>query len=144
MSSDLGHVDLGQFKRLKEQMSKLNKAALDKFCYATTRDLTQMLLAGATQRTPVGQYDVSTGLIGGTLRRNWHATKVTKNDAGYTADVFNDTEYAMYVEYGHRTPPRRNGSRGWVYGRFMLTNAKNDLENRLEPLVANRLKRVIK
>lgn len=144
MSTGLGHLDLREFKQLKEQLAKLDKSKAERFCYSTTRDLTQMLLAGATNRTPVGVYPAGSGRMGGTLRRNWHATKVEKTDNGYTADVFNDTEYAMYVEYGHRTRPTKNGSRGWVYGRFMLTNAKNDMENgQIEALVRNKLKRML-
>lgn len=68
------------------------------------------------RKTPVGKYKNHTG---GQLRRSWHVKKIDD----YSVRVYNDTEYAGYVEYGHRT---RNGSK-FVEGRFMLARSLEEL-----------------
>lgn len=78
------------------------------------------------------------GMVGGTLRRGWTTQSSGSGAEGlksqgatqyaetlkvhhfadtYVIEVTNSTEYASYVEYGHRTA-RGNG---WVPGHFMLT-----------------------
>ena len=65
-----------------------------------------------------------TGKKGGTLRRGWTIGEVTKTaDGFYSVEVINPTEYASYVEFGHRT---KNG--GWANGRFMLTISEQELK----------------
>ena len=49
--------------------------------------------------------------------------------------VVNLTEYAMYVEFGHRT---RNG-RGWVPGRFMLKISADDIQSKAEGILERRI-----
>lgn len=87
------------------------------------------------QRTPVGQYPAGSGRMGGTLRRNWGVTAPIKDGDSWVATVFNPTMYAAYVEYGHRTANHK----GWVKGRFMMTNTNNDLKLVLPKLVEKRL-----
>ena len=38
-------------------------------------------------------------------------------------DIINPVNYASYVEFGHRT----RGHKGWVKGRFMLTQSEIEL-----------------
>lgn len=73
--------------------------------------------------------------IGGTLRRGWTANKqigaqeyvqslpVNKNGNVYTITIINPVYYAPYVEFGHRT----RGGKGWVKGKFMLTESEREL-----------------
>lgn len=88
------------------------------------------------------------GYIGGILRRNWTGGKSTgattyanslpvyKNGDNYTIVVENPTEYASYVEFGHRQTPGKYvpaiGKRlkaSWVNGKYMLTLSEKDLES---------------
>lgn len=94
------------------------------------------MLAKIKKRTPVGK-SVShidkktkkkiTDHVGGTLRRNWNVGQV-KNDHGTCKiTIINPTEYASYVEFGHRQTPGRyvpaigkTLKKPWVKGRFMM------------------------
>ena len=49
--------------------------------------------------------------------------------------MFNQVEYAMYVEYGHRTA---NHSR-WIPGQFMLTISEKELEQNADKIVERKL-----
>lgn len=76
------------------------------------------------------------GYKGGTLRDAWTVLPVEKIGNTYTVTVINPTEYASYVEYGHRQRPGRYvpalGKRlkaNWVKGKFMLTISEQELEN---------------
>jgi len=69
------------------------------------------------------------------LRREWTVGEVVKTDNGYTIEVINPTEYASYVEFGHRTPNHK----GWVEGRFMLTISEQELEADAPRILENKL-----
>ena len=67
------------------------------------------------------------GYTGGTLRDAW-TVQVEKQGDGYVVTLVNPTEYASYVEYGHRQTPGRyvpalglSLKQSWMQGKFMLT-----------------------
>jgi hypothetical protein len=98
--------------------------------------LAARLLAKVIKRTPVGKYPASSGKKGGTLRRGWTIGAVKKIGDEYTIEVINPTEYAPYVEFGHRTPDHS----GWVDGRFMLTISEQELQKDATKFLMNKLK----
>ena len=60
----------------------------------------------------------------GNLRRNWSGSgRQIKN--GYQETVFNQTEYAAYVEFGHGKPKNK----GWVDGKYMLTKSEKEISD---------------
>lgn len=60
------------------------------------------------------------------LRQSWkHA--VVKNGDNYTIWLFNETEYAEYVENGHRIVVAGQ-TVGWVEGRFMMKLTLDDMK----------------
>lgn len=85
------------------------------------------------ERTKHVKFVANDGRTGGTLRRNWDVTTVKKQGYTYSIEVFNDTEYAIYVEFGHRTANHK----GWVPGKFMLTISEKEVQN-LAPKVVQR------
>lgn len=95
-----------------------------------------------------------TGKVGGTLRRGWTTQAAWSGSEGlrtrgaaqfvdtlsvhhfgdtYVIGIVNGTDYASYVEYGHRTPDHA----GWVKGHFMMTISEQELE-RIAPQVLER------
>lgn len=149
-----GNCDYKQLQHLRDNLAKLQKMDMDRFCTEVSKELAARLLALVKPRTPVGQYPKSSGKKGGTLRRGWTAKTradaasrggsnnakeyaaslpVTKSGHTYTIEVINPVEYASYVEFGHRT----RGGGGWVPGRYFLTLSEQDLE-RLAPGVIER------
>lgn len=157
-----GKVDFEQMRRLQKKMQKLEKVDMDKFCEDMAKELAARLLRKVIKRTPVGQYD--DGTVGGTLRRGWTASShreaelastfgggngaksfvdslsVTKRGNVYEVEVINPVEYAMYVEYGHRT---RN-HKGWVPGRFMMTISADEVERQAPNIVEKKLMKLLK
>lgn len=137
------------YKELEELKKKLQATELDSFMESCAKELAARLLAKVIKRTPVGQYPSNSGKKGGTLRRGWTAGKnssaasfaetleVRHVGNNYIIEIINPTEYASYVEYGHRT---RNHS-GWVKGQFMLTISEDEINRTAPKILENKIKK---
>ena len=135
------------FKELKDRIDKLESADFNNFCEIVAKELASRLLAKVIKRTITGEYPKSSGKVGGTLKRGWTGGKRTdaksyaeslpihKKGNLYKIEIVNPTEYASYVEYGHRT---RN-HKGWVKGRFMLTISENELQTQAPKIIERKL-----
>ena len=122
-----GSINTKQFEELQKRVEQLQQADMDKFCRKIAKELASRLLRMVKYRTPVDS---------GTLRNNWQSDmNVVHRDNEYRIHIYNATEYAIYVEYGHRT---RN-HKGWVEGRFMLTKSEILLGDKVEEIIAKRL-----
>lgn len=126
------------FEELKKFQSELEQREREhsKFCESITNEIAARLLRKVKMKTPVGIYPSGSGRVGGTLRRNWNVDGAARRDGdNYVVDVINPTEYASYVEYGHRM---RNG--GWCEGRYMLTNSTDEIQKIAPRLIEQRIK----
>lgn len=102
------------------------------------------------------------GYTGGTLRRGWtgganvsgadyaQSLPVKKQGNSFVIDIINPTEYASYVEYGHRQTPGRYvpalGKRlkgGWVQGKFMLTISVDEIQSAAPKILEKKLAKVL-
>lgn len=104
------------------------------------REIALRLQAHVVLRTPV---------MTGNLRRNWRLGPMAYSGGVWQADIVNNTEYAPYVEFGHRQTPGRfipgawkgdrfiydpNSQTGmtlrrpWVEGRHMLANSVDQIK----------------
>lgn len=70
-----------------------------------------------------------------TLMNNWRITDVKKDGDTYQVTLYNNTDYADYVEFGHRTRDHKN----WVPGKFMLTISERQIEAVIESIVDRHL-----
>lgn len=142
-----GKVEFKELERLEKRLTKFCQVDIDNLCRDITNRLTALMIRKVRMKTPVGIYpsvvsfttkdgvDVTfnvTPKMGGTLRRNWKAGETLKNGFSYENEVFNPTEYAIYVEYGHRT---RNHA-GWVDGKFMMTLSIDEVERQRDRLIS--------
>lgn len=91
------------------------------------------------------------GYTGGTLRDAWTILPVEKQGNNYVVTIVNNTEYASYVEFGHRQRPGRyvpalgkSLKSNWVKGRFMLTISEQELERQLPGLLEQKLYTLLK
>lgn len=86
----------------------------------TTKRMANACLSAAKRNTPVGQY--KDGRQGGTLRQGWQSRSEGHNarKGKARAEVYNNTEYGIYVNDGHRIVNRKGQTVGWVMGKFML------------------------
>lgn len=127
-----------RYKGLTEFNNKLNKALgkaeRQKFFRSATREMQDILHSKVNQATPVGQYPEGSGRVGGTLRRGWQSEPIIEQGNTYKGVVSNDVEYAIYVEYGHRT----RGGNGWVEGQFFTTLTVEALQPVI-PALLNRM-----
>lgn len=91
------------------------------------------------------------GYTGGTLRDAWTILPIEKRGNEYVVTIINLTEYASYVEYGHRQRPGRyvpalgkSLKAGWVKGRFMLTISIQEVEAMLPQMLERKLYEALK
>lgn len=113
-------------------------------------------LARTKANTPVGQYSnevrfrtrkgeevhffIKKVPLGGQLRLRWQQTPVIVRGDVLRTSIYNNTEYAPYVEYGHRVFNKAREQVGYVSGRHMMTNSavitdKADIPAALERIV---------
>lgn len=145
----MGKFDCKGLKDFQQQLQKLQDP--DDFVEACAKELAARLLRMVIKRTPVGQYPVSSGKKGGTLRRGWTGSKnsaaqgyvdnLSVNYFGgtYVIEIVNPVEYASYVEYGHRTA---KGS-GWVNGQFMMTISEQELGRIAPQVLENKIRKYL-
>ncbi len=121
--------DFKQLDAFAKNLEKLNQEQKQQFMVSCTKELAARLLAKVIQRTHPGRYPASTGKTGGTLRRGWEtqlSNGFSVNQVGdsFVVELINPTEYASYVEYGHR----KSNHQGWVEGKFYLTISEQENE----------------
>lgn len=135
-----GTIDIKEFSVFRQNANKFAKQVdIDEFCSSLAKEIAARLLAKAKRRTPVDS---------GELRKHWNVdADVTKEGLVYRIDVYNETEYAIYVEYGHRQKVGRYvpaiGKRlvkPWVNGVFMMTISAAELQIQSPKIVEKRLK----
>ncbi|MDR2024384.1 MAG: HK97 gp10 family phage protein [Hungatella sp.] len=146
-----GKFDFKEVKQLQKQIAQLDRDR-DKFCEDCARYLAARLLAKVIKRTPSDS---------GNLRRGWttqgsgsgseglktrgasqYADTLKVNHFGdtYVVEIINPVEYASYVEFGHRTANHK----GWVPGKFMLTNSERELEAQAPKMIEKRISDYLK
>lgn len=133
------------FSQLEKYVRKLQKAAArspkaEQAIDGMLHDIAGAVVNAAEKNTPVGVYPSGSGRVGGTLRRAWRAEDpktlpVERTGNEHRVTVSNNTEYASYVEFGHRTP--NHG--GWVEGKHMLAKAEEETRRNMDKLIEKRL-----
>jgi hypothetical protein len=132
-------VDTRELRQFKEKLENINTDSLLKEIAA---DLAARLLRKVKKRTPVDT---------GELRRNWQVSNIRLFERFCVVEIYNSTEYAEYVEFGHRQTPGRYvpalGKRlkkAWVPGKFMLTLSAKELENMKDRIVRRKVEEWLK
>lgn len=90
-----------------------------------------MAINKVKRKTPVGK------IKGGTLRRNWQASDAKHFGGVFLIDIYNNTEYAPHVEYGHRIV-RGKRTVGYQPGAFMLRDAISEVDRNWDQLVGKK------
>lgn len=145
-------MDYEALKKYKEQIDRLSSKDKDELFQSCSRELASRLLAKVIPRTPVGVYPKGSGKVGGTLRRGWTGGKtesgagyanklpVTKTGSTYFVRVENPTEYASYVEHGHR----KRGDKGWVEGKHMLRISEDELNQQSGSILGRKIEKELR
>jgi hypothetical protein len=108
--------EFSEMRLLKQQLVELNKIAHQVQMKVAQR-VAQLAIRKVKKLTPVDT---------GNLRNNWKYYVMSKGDT-YYIHIYNQTEYASFVENGHRIVIAGQ-TVGWVEGRFMLKLTMNDMQ----------------
>lgn len=112
--------DLKELKKLNEKLKDLAESEFNALLDDTANMIAQVFLRKVTNLTPV-----ATGFLQG----NWDIAK----GPGYY-QVYNNTVYGIYVNYGHRT---RNG--GFVKGQCFVEKGIEETEKEVVKIVKESL-----
>lgn len=150
--SVIGIWDTRELKEWIDKVKGLTEEEIEKFNEQTIKEIAARALAKMIARTPVGDYPPSSGKVGGTLRRGWTGGEnvdpytyilndidVIKKGRTYIIILSNPIEYASYVEYGHRTREKKDGTRGWVDGQFFMKISEDEMQDELPALLEKKL-----
>lgn len=77
------------------------------------------------------QAKLLTPVDSGELRRNWRVGEITRAGNEYQIEIVNNTEYASFVEFGHRHGVDLTK---WSDGKFMLRTAVETVETQLQAI----------
>lgn len=128
-----GKVDFSDLENLAKTFKKaLDERVIDRFIEDFLLEMAWRANRKIKKRTPVG---VGTDNPGN-LRRNWKVSKVVKKGRTFEVDNYNDTYYAIYVEYGHRTGKDLTK---WVEGQFMMTISMQEIEKEFPKYLERRM-----
>lgn len=148
--------DFSEWRAWRDKLKNVVDSKDELIFEKAAKELAAMLLWLVVNRTPVGQYPAGSGMVGGTLRRGWtagkrqgtriyaHSLPVSKKGMTFVIEVKNEVNYAIYVEYGHRTPPRKDGSVGWVTGQKFLTLSEEELKKAAPQIIEKILKQALR
>ncbi len=138
-------VNIKGLEDLQKQIEDF-QSSYDAFIEGLGKEIARRLIRKVKQRTPVGEYPEETEKDGGTLRRGWSGSvkkgriKIRKMIGMYEVEVTNPTEYADYVEIGHRT----RGGKSWVPGQFFLQISEEEIQAIAPALVEKRIEQKLK
>lgn len=131
-----GSVEFSELTAFRDKLENLSKNKKgESFSEAAVKELAARLLRKVKKRT----YPVT-----GNLTRNWQVGNVIKSGNTYTIEIINSTEYAEYVEYGHRqvVVNKKTGEKrtvGWTKGKFMLTISEKELNTSKDAILESKL-----
>lgn len=108
--------EFSEVANIKANLIQLNKASHDIHLKVAKR-VAQLAIRKVKKMTPVDNGD---------LRNNWKYDVIKKGDM-YIIVIYNQLEYASYVEKGHRIVVAGK-TVGWVEGKFMLKLTADEME----------------
>lgn len=119
----LGTVDDAEFQAWASRVKgRIDNGQLKKEIGQSTKRIGVQAIRTLKTNTPVDT---------GALRKAWTAEGPSVSGGGWVVKVSNPTEYASYVESGHRT----RGGKNWVPGQFFMRNSLNAIHSQLPDLI---------
>ena len=130
-----GNCDFSEFRAMADRFrAAADTRASERFTREVLQELGNMLLRSTKRRTPVDT---------GHLQRNWFISSVRQRGDMFEIEIYNNTEYAPWVENGHRIV--RNGETvGWREGIFMLRLSVLEIERLAPEVIGKRSDKFLK
>lgn len=127
-----GKFDFREFEKLAKSFKKaVDERVIERFIQDFLLEMAFRALRKIKKRTPVDT---------GELRRNWKVGRVERRGTTYVVEIYNNTDYASFVEYGHRTGKDLTK---WVEGRFMMTISMQEIERELPRYLEKRVTQLL-
>ena len=117
-------------------------------------------LKDVKENTPVGSYSNQVNFTtkdgkevsfttknikqGGFLRKSWKTSRISKSKKGVSKSIYNNVDYAEYVNYGHRVVNKSGETVGWVKGKFMLEKSIDRVDKEMLKAFKEEVERVNK
>lgn len=128
-----GKFDFSEFEKLAKTFQKtLDERVIERFMRDFLMEMAMRSLRKIKKRTPVGKDTPSPGQ----LRNGWRVGSIEKRGDSLQVEVYNNTHYASFVEFGHRTGKDLTK---WVEGRFMMTISMQEIERELPRYLEKRM-----
>lgn len=125
-------IDDAEFQAWTDRVnSKIATESVKHGLEVTMQRVKAQSMKAVKSRTPVDT---------GHLRQAWHVDGPFITGTVIAIKLYNNTEYAPFVENGHRT----RGGGGWVEGRFMLKDTVVEVEWQMPQLIAPSLERALR
>lgn len=122
-----GKVDFRELEQLAKTFKQaLDERVIERFIREFLLEMAMRAMRKIKKRTPVDT---------GELRRNWFVGKVERRGDAYVVEIYNNTDYSSFVEFGHRSGPELTN---WTDGRFMMTIPMKEIEQQLPRYLAKR------
>lgn len=130
--SKWGSFDYSDIKKLAGAFQKANdERVIERFIREFMAEMAMRALRKVKKLTPVES---------GELRRNWKVTNVFKQGNSYVVELYNNTDYAQFIEYGHRSGIDLTE---WTEGRFMMTISIQEIERELPIYLDKRMTQLL-
>ncbi|MBS4172120.1 HK97 gp10 family phage protein [Bacillus sp. FJAT-49736] len=144
-----GGFEFEEVVRLAKRFQKaIDERIVERFIRGFLLEMAYRAEAKMKRRTPVNTGD---------LRRKWTVGNIERQGSSYVVEIFNNLDYASFVEYGFRShfvPGKWEGKQfryiqgynppsgepggmyvgpknGWVEGKFMMTISMKEIEREL-------------
>lgn len=126
-----GLFEYDQFEELSKRIDKaVSEETLNKVARNIIRKAAETVIKFAKENTPVDT---------GWLRRSWYKSNVKIQGKDLVVTIYNNAEYAMFVEFGHRIV-QRGVTVGFEDGKFMLTLAIDEMKKLLPEITEKQIK----
>jgi len=138
----MGKIDYREFKKVVQRFKEADKVKIDELTLKLILDIGNISLAAVKKQMTIDKVVDS-----GHLRRNWFIGNVEKNGDMMSIELYNNVEYASFVEKGHRGVAIDIDEVGWrvmhtethwTEGRFMLKISQEKVKKRIEDLISKR------
>lgn len=144
------------FKQFRAALEKLG-GDLDTSAKRVVTGMRNTAFSVARQNTPVGVYPDTVSFTtrsgekvtfkvshkqGGTFRRGWRRGRAKKVGKMWESGLFNNTEYGLFVNNGHRIVNKDGVTVGYVKGVHMLEQGLDAARQQSESLFREELGRV--
>ena len=127
-----GKFDFGEFEKMTKSFQKaLDERVIERFMREFLLEMAHRSERKIKKRTPVDT---------GNLRRNWQVGNIERRGNVLQVEIYNNTEYATYIEYGHRAGADLSR---WVEGRFMMRISMQEIERELPRYLEKRVAKLL-